>query len=190
MIKHLTSRREFCFATLFLGATPALWAAPLPQQRRSPAPRVGKLTSWRALPGLEKLERAFAFLESASVDSKAPGRYDLDAERMYATITQNKTRAIEAAQFESHRKYIDLHYLIRGRELIGAADPANLREAIAYSAEKEIAMYERPEKYRKLILNPGEFVVFFPGQAHMPGCHAGKDAEIKKVVVKILAEAI
>lgn len=58
------------------------------------------------------------------------------------------------------------------------------------TVETEAARYERPEKYKRLILKPGEFTVFFPGQAHMPGCYVAKSEEIKKVVVKILAQSI
>ena len=107
---------------------------------------------------------------------------------MYATVAQDKTRAPETAQFESHRKYIDLHYLIRGKEMIGSAAAASLRQVKSYARENDAALYERPGKYRRLILTPGEFVVFFPGQAHMPGCYTIRSEEIKKVVVKVLGK--
>ena len=107
---------------------------------------------------------------------------------MIAIVAQDKTRAVETAQFEAHRKYIDLHYLIRGKEMIGSANSASLREVKPYTPEVEAALYERPAKYKRLMLKPGEFTVFFPGQAHMPGCYVDKSEEIKKVVIKILAQ--
>lgn len=107
---------------------------------------------------------------------------------MYVVIAQDLTRAVETAQFEAHRKYIDLHYLIRGSELIGSESAARLREAKPYTPEVEAALYERPPEYESFNMQPGNFVVFFPGQAHMPGCAVGQSAEIKKAVVKILAE--
>ena len=180
MINNL-GRREFIFGAFFMGAARIL--RPLDY----PAPRVRKLEGWRSLRGLDELRRAFEFLESASVQDKAPGRYELDGDRMYATIVQDKTRDPATAQFEAHRKYIDLHYLVRGREMIGSAPSASLREMKPYTPETEAALYERPQKYQRLILKPGEFAVFFPGQAHMPGCFTDKSEEIRKVVVKVLA---
>lgn len=177
------SRREFMVGALCIGATPILGFLD------PPTPRVYKLAQWRSHKKLRALERAFEFLESDSLADKAPGRYALDGDRMYATVVEDKTRAVELAQFEVHRKYIDVHYLVRGKELIGSANPVSLREAKPYSTETEAALYERPAKYKRLMLKPGEFTVFFPGQAHMPGCYVDRSAEIKKVVVKILAQS-
>jgi biofilm protein TabA len=183
MINSL-SRRDFIIGALSIGATPIVW--PLDQ----PFPRVYKLSQWRSYKKLRALEPAFVFLQSASVESKAPGRYAIDGERISATVVEDNTIAVETAQFEEHRKYIDVHYLVRGKEMIGSANPANLREKKPYSPEIEAALYERPAKYRRLMLKPGEFTVFFPGQAHMPGCYVDKSEQIRKVVVKILAQSV
>ena len=181
MINNL-SRREFMIGALGIGAAPIFWSLD------QPTPRVYKLAQWRSHKKLRALERAFAYLESASVESKAPGRHEIDGERMYSIILEDKTLAPETAEFEAHRKYIDVHYLIRGQEMIGSATIASLRQIKPYTPEDDAEIYERPGKYRRLILKPGEFAVFFPGQAHMPGCYTKRSEEIKKVVVKVLAK--
>jgi YhcH/YjgK/YiaL family protein len=191
-MNQLFNRREFLRGALLTAAGAALGGAGgvlVSAQRKiaPPAPRVHRLARWRSIDGLQQFKRAFEFLESGSIADLPAGRHPLDGERMYAVIAQDMTRAVETAQFEAHRKYIDLHYLIRGRELIGSADAAGLREVKPYSAEVEAALYERPRKYKRFIMDPGEFVLFFPGQAHMPGCAVEQSAEIKKAVVKILA---
>jgi biofilm protein TabA len=176
------SRREFMIGAVCVGAAPVFWSLD------QPTPRVYKLAQWRSQKKLRALEGAFVFLESASVETKAPGRYVIDGDRMYATVVEDKTVAVETSQFEEHRKYIDIHYLVRGNELIGSANPTSLRQKKPYSAEIEAALYERPAKYTRLMLKPGEFTVFFPGQAHMPGCYVEKSEVIRKVVVKILSQ--
>jgi biofilm protein TabA len=183
MIKY-PSRREFMIRAWGIAAAPMMMSW---QER---VPRVYKLSQWRDQTLLRRLARAFEFLETAAVESKAPGRYDIDGDRIYATISEIQTKAIESAQFEAHRRYIDVHYLVRGRELIGSAKAADLREKTPYTAETDIAFYERPVRYDRLTFKPGEFTVFFPGQAHMPGCYSDRSELIRKVVVKILAESI
>jgi biofilm protein TabA len=178
------SRRDFLIGALSIGAAPIVWSLD------DPAPRVYKLSEWRSYKKLRALEPAFAYLESTSVDTKAPARYAIDGERMYATVVEDRTIAVETAQFEEHRKYVDVHYLVRGKEMIGSANPAKLKAKKPYSPETEAALYERPLKYKRLLLKPGEFTVFFPGQAHMPGCYVDKSEQIRKVVVKILAESL
>ncbi|MBE1246635.1 YhcH/YjgK/YiaL family protein, partial [Salmonella enterica] len=39
-----------------------------------------------------------------------------------------------------------------------------------------------------IILKPGMFAVFMPGEPHKPGCVVGEPSEIKKVVVKVKAD--
>ena len=178
------TRREFVFGALAFVAMPALWSA------KEPAPQIYKLADWRKHKKLRLLEGAFNFLETSSVETKAPGRYELDGVRLYATVVEDKTIAIETAQFEEHRRYIDVHYLVRGKEMIGSANPAHLKVKKPYSTEVEAALYQRPARYKQLKLKPGEFTVFFPGQAHMPGCFLDKSEVIRKVVVKVLAESV
>jgi len=172
-------RRTFMFGSLFV-----LGSGFVPPGNY-PSPRVFSLSERRSLKGFEILESAFEFIESPALNQMATGRYSIDGERVYATIVIDKTRSPETAQFEAHHRYIDLHYLMRGSELIGSAPASSLRVTQPYTEEKEAALYERPRKYHRLILRPGDFAVFFPGQAHLPGCYATSSEEIKKVVVKV-----
>ena len=178
------TRRDFIFGALSFGFMPFVWTLD------APTPRIYRLKEWRRHKKLKVLERAFNFLETAAVETKAPGRYTLDGDRLYATVVEDKTIAIETAQFEEHRRYIDVHYLVRGKEMIGSANPTTLKVKKPYSTEVEAALYERPAKYKQFKLKPGEFTVFFPGQAHMPGCFLDKSEVIRKVVVKVLAESV
>jgi biofilm protein TabA len=179
MIKSL-GRREFLFGAFFIGTAGALWSPEIT------APRVRRLADWHSVEGPGGLERAFEFLRTAGVEVKAPGRYAIDDDRIYATVVVDKTRSADTAQFEAHRKYLDIHYLVRGTEMIGSADATSLHEVKPYAPETEAALFERPAKYKRLIMKPGEFVMFFPGQAHMPGCYVDKSAEIRKVVMKVM----
>jgi biofilm protein TabA len=177
------SRREFVIMALYLGAVSTLEVGGFQ------TPRVRKLSGWRSHKGLDDFKHAFEFLESLGNRDKAPGRYPIDGDRMYSIIAENNTIPPEAAQFEAHRRYIDIHYLIRGAEMIGLAVANKLEEAKPYDVENDLALYKRPQVYKRLILMPGDFVVFYPGQAHMPSCNPhNKSEEIKKVVVKVLAE--
>ncbi|MCV4802683.1 YhcH/YjgK/YiaL family protein, partial [Escherichia coli] len=44
------------------------------------------------------------------------------------------------------------------------------------------------ENEQAIILKPGMFAVFMPGEPHKPGCVVGEPDEIKKVVVKVKAD--
>jgi biofilm protein TabA len=179
-------RRAFMIGCLYAG-TASLVLGNARASKSNPDPKIYSLSRRHSIKGLEILEPAFRFLETHPLGEMAPGRYPIDGERIYATISVDKTIAVEKNRFEAHRKYIDVHYLVRGTEMIGYAPVSALKEKQAYLEDKEAALYEVPKKYRRFVLKPGEFVVFFPGQAHMPWGYPEKSEEIRKVVVKVLA---
>ena len=148
------------------------------------------LSEWKSVAGLRPLQKAFEILSAHSLEGRSPGRHDLDGDRLYANIQQDTSRDPGKYQFEVHRKYIDIHYLVAGKEMIGSADPAALTVAVPYSEEKDVELYARPEHYRKLHILPGQFAVFFDGQSHLPNCWDPDPVKNSKIVIKVLASSL
>jgi len=184
-LKFIETRRQF---GIVLSATLVSQLRGLPAA--SPTPQVLNLSKWRSISEFRPLEKAFLLLESRSLEAKAAGRHPIDGDRMYANIAQNKTRNPMTGQFESHRNYIDIHFLVKGKEMIGSADAARLKPIKPYSAADDATLYQIPGKYRRLHLLPGQFSVFFPGQAHLPGCSDPDPEDMHKIVVKVLVASI
>ncbi|HWD88253.1 MAG TPA: YhcH/YjgK/YiaL family protein [Mucilaginibacter sp.] len=128
-------------------------------------------------------DKAFAFLNDPKIDTLKPGKYALDGDNVFAMITDGATKPIDSVRWESHKKYIDLHYVIRGKERIGAASVASATVARPYDASRDAANYTVEGKY--YLASPGEFFLFFPSDAHRPGIKAeGYNAD-RKLVIKI-----
>lgn len=53
-------------------------------------------------------------------------------------------------------------------------------------AEKDIAFLAEGQQEKTVILNQGDFVVFYPGEVHKPLCAVGAPAKVRKAVVKML----
>src|SRR5882724_1530099 len=132
---------------------------------------VGELKQWKTLSGLAGLEGAFEFLEKNQKQELPLGRHPIAGDDIFAIIVRSPSRPVEAGQFESHRKYIDVQYLDAGMETIGFAPIAGLNVATPYQEPKDVEFYEFPENYEKLSMYPGRFAVFFPGEGHLPNCH-------------------
>ena len=133
------------------------------------------------------LSAAFNFLLESDLAALPVGRTDLDGDRLYAMVQEYMTKPAVEGFWESHRKYIDVQYVYRGREHMGFA---NLRSMTLgeYNPEKDF----QPMADLKISLgntvevNAGQFVVFFPGEAHKPGLSVVPEPElVKKVVVKV-----
>ncbi len=147
----------------------------------------GKLQSWRTNPKLKNLEVAFRFLERSDLKDLPLGRHVID-DKAYAMIDKSASQPPEKVEFEAHRKYIDVHYMIAGQVTTGYAPIESLKLHTPYDEKEEAATYHVPAVYTKVKLYPGMFAVFFPGGGHMPNCHLDGSHELHKVVVKVRAD--
>lgn len=128
-------------------------------------------------------DKAIAFLNDKKLDTLKPGKYLIDGDNVYAMITEGPTKDFDKSAWESHRNYIDLHYVIKGKEKIGAAPVASATVIVPYDAAKDIANYTAEGKFYDAV--PGEFFLFFPIDAHRPGIKADGIDSDKKLVIKI-----
>ena len=127
--------------------------------------------------------KAFDFLEQANLADLAPGRYQVDGDRLYCIVSRDSGRTRAEARLEAHRKYIDIQYVIAGREEMGWRPTAECSDIhTPYDEEKDILFYSDAVKSWQTVA-PGSFAIFTPDDAHAPMVGEG---EIHKVVCKII----
>jgi biofilm protein TabA len=125
--------------------------------------------------------RAFEFLKTADLASLAPGRHELDGDRLYVSIDHQDGRGRDGARLEAHRRYIDIQLTIDGNEEIGWSPLAACSSGTPYDALKDITFFDdRPHTW--FPVPSGRFAIFFPEDAHAP--LAGNGA-LRKAIVKI-----
>ncbi|MNT43180.1 Toxin-antitoxin biofilm protein TabA [compost metagenome] len=52
-------------------------------------------------------------------------------------------------------------------------------------SKPDLLFLDSPTITTRLLLNTGDFAIFYPGEVHRPTCQVGTPARIKKVVFKI-----
>jgi biofilm protein TabA len=126
--------------------------------------------------------RAWAFLRQDGVNNLPAGRHEVDGERVYAVVSEDRGRGPGSAKLESHRKYIDIQFVVSGRELIGWRDLSRDRSGgLGYDADRDIEFFAgSPETW--FVVPPGSFVVLFPDDAHAPLAGEGP---VRKIVMKV-----
>lgn len=144
------------------------------------------LTLWhRYAPLHPRLGHAFAFLEQVRPDI-AIGRHEIAGDDVFALVQRYQTRPIEGMQLEAHRRYIDVQYLVTGREAIHWAPLRDLAEATqAYDPVKDAGLYALSAVAVPVPLRAGQFMMLFPDDAHAPCCCIDAPSEVVKVVVKV-----
>jgi biofilm protein TabA len=135
----------------------------------------------------EGFQRAIDFLSQIDIDNISLGKIDLDGENVYVRIMEYKTLPFEEVEFEAHKKYIDIHYVINGEEAIWVIDSEKLIEVDEYDSEEDIycGKPNSTDMVSKIILSKGDLAVFYPSDAHAPKGIVVYSTKVKKMVIKI-----
>jgi YhcH/YjgK/YiaL family protein len=127
------------------------------------------------LPGIEEAFDAVNALESYEAKT-----YPLSNDNRFFVAT-GTTKAPDVA--EAHRKYMDIQYIVKGKEVMGWADLNACTPTVEFNEEKDIGMYTGDFEF--VTVNEGICYVAFPEDAHMPGRHLDVPNDFVKVVVKL-----
>jgi len=128
-------------------------------------------------------EKVFAYIKATDLNTLKPGKYLIDGDNAYASITEGPSKKEDQAAWESHKNYIDFQYVISGKEKIGVIDVDKATVTNPYDATKDAANYTADGKY--YIAEPGTFYLFFPQDAHRPNIKVDGFDVVKKMVIKI-----
>lgn len=133
-----------------------------------------------------RLKKAFEFLLKTDLKALPLGKTVIDGTDIYATVSDYQTKPCSEAKLEAHRNYIDIQMVLSGDELIGYAPFADQPCVVPYDPARDIGFYAiGTAPY--IPFGQGQFVVFFPNDAHAPGRTAGAPKPVRKLVVKVLA---
>jgi biofilm protein TabA len=152
------------------------------------APKPHKTTNKEALyvqyhKNPEWWTKAFAFLQQQDLKNLAPGKYPIVGDDVYASVTNNNSRDFDSTQWEGHRKFIDIQFVIDGKELIGVFPIEGATVTKPYDEKKDVMNVSADGKLYKA--SPETFFIFFPSDAHRPNITPGGNKKVKKIVIKI-----
>lgn len=136
-------------------------------------------SSYEFLP--EKILKCFRFLKENDLEKLSLGSYEIDGKEIFANLIEFTTEKNSTKKFEAHKEFIDIHYIVRGRERI----------EVAFVDELEIESY-KPDimslsgssiGYEDLY--SGSFMICYPEDAHRPGLAVNGEERVKKLTFKI-----
>lgn len=140
------------------------------------------LQSW--LP--EELRQAIEYIKANVTEATEKGKHEIDGSRLFYLISEDMTELFEKRRAEYHARYLDIQIVLKGQEgMTFSVLPAGKPDT-DWLADKDIAFLAEWEQEKTLILNEGDFVVFYPQEVHKPLCAVGTPAPVRKAVVKLL----
>lgn len=135
----------------------------------------------------ERLHKALTFLEEMMKSEVEDKKFVLDEDKIFGFVTTVETEAVSSRRAESHKKHMDIQFLLEGREKIGyIRHNSDLVVVSDLLEEKDNCFYDgNIDGEVFLDLKPGDFAVFFPEDVHRPQCISGDNKVIRKAVIKI-----
>lgn len=133
------------------------------------------------LPGMEAALDYLRGWDPATPD----GTHPIDGDRVYALVQSYASHPSTERRFEAHRRNADVQWIATGIERILHAPAPELTVVESYDEESDLVFFADPPASSSFLFRPGDIAVFFPGDAHKPGCMAGARHDVRKVVVKI-----
>jgi YhcH/YjgK/YiaL family protein len=133
-------------------------------------------------------EKAFKFLAENDLGKLEVRKYELDGDKLFATVSEYLTKDEETTNFEAHRKYIDIQYVIIGREIMNVAPLKTACEEVTPYDEAKDIEFLKVLTMQKHAATQENFFIFFPSDAHRPGIKENTSARVRKLVIKVKAD--
>ena len=149
---------------------------------------IGNINNTKEIEKLHPLfKNAFDWLRSNwdTIHDSGKTRIELTPDCLFANIDTAQMKSAHEQIFEVHHKYIDIHIPINTAETIGWRPTYQIANNIQeYDHNLDRAFYA-DIALSYFTINPGEFIIMYPHDAHAPIIGKG---EIKKICMKIKVE--
>lgn len=136
----------------------------------------------------ERIQKALIHLSKTNFENVEPGKYEIEGDEIFLIVSEYNTKPFSAAKWEAHKKYIDIQFMIHGKEKMGFADTSKMVVIEPYDDERDYVILKGEGNY--LIAEEKHFAIFFPGDAHVPSVAVNIPKQVKKVVVKVLTDQV
>ncbi|MEP6846961.1 MAG: YhcH/YjgK/YiaL family protein [Panacibacter sp.] len=129
---------------------------------------------------------AFEFLKTSDLENLKPGRYIIDTGNVIATISDVQPKDQSEVNWEEHRNFNDLQYIIMGKANMGVASlqGPSITSKTAYAERGDTETFNVANGVF-YVGEPGTFFIFSPQDVHKPAVKIAGYDNIRKVVIKV-----
>ncbi len=119
------------------------------------------------------------------LETQEVGKYEVDPSFFYM-IQEYDSK--DDAVWESHKKYIDIQWVLDGEEIIEVSGKNHMKQLGEYDESKDFCGWEG-DALSTLIMKAGDLAIFYPADVHKPGLKSSKgNMPMRKCLFKIVVE--
>lgn len=110
------------------------------------------------------------------------GKYMLHGEELYVMVVEKELKRLEDAKLEAHKEYIDIQIVLDGQECFAWSNTEQCTKVgKEYDPQNDIMFFD-DEPQTIIKVQAGQFLIFFPEDAHAPLIGEGK---VRKAIIKV-----
>lgn len=132
----------------------------------------------------EKIQKCFEYIEENNLKDMEKGTYEIDGKDIFVNIVEYETTKAENRFWEAHKQYIDIHFMLEGKEYINInfIDDMEKKPYI----EKDDFLELIGDKKISVLMKERDFLICYPNDAHMTAVEVENPEKIKKVIFKVI----
>ena len=131
----------------------------------------------------EKLKACFDYISKNDLKSFEKGCYEINGKDLFVNIVEYETTTEDKRFWESHKYYLDLHFILENEEIININFIDNMKQK-TFVEEEDFFPLEGNKK-SSIVLQEGDFLILYPNDAHMTAVKVNESKKIKKAIFKV-----
>lgn len=132
----------------------------------------------------EKIQKCFEYIEENNLKDMEKATYEIDGKDIFVNIVEYETTKAENRFWEAHKQYIDIHFMLEGKEYINInfIDDMEKKPYI----EKDDFLELIGDKKISVLMKERDFLICYPNDAHMTAVEVENPEKIKKAIFKVI----
>lgn len=132
----------------------------------------------------ENVKACFKYVKEHDLLNYEKGTHKIDGDNLYVNVAEYTTVKREERFWEAHKKYIDVHMIIEGKESIDVSfcDDMQIK---SFDENRDFVELIGEEKATVNLINKGDFLICYPEDAHRTAIICQQSQTIKKAIFKI-----
>ena len=132
----------------------------------------------------KNVDLAIKQVKKFDLESLSVGRYEL-TDGSYFMVEEYITKKEYPCRLQSHKKYIEVQWILQGQEMIKIYDIDKLIPQISYDLDKDIAFWKSVDNMTQILLSSGSYVVLYPNYAYTSSIMVKEQSAVRKIVIKV-----
>lgn len=133
-----------------------------------------------------KIEAALEYLKKLKISESDIGCKKIVDDSFYYMVQSYKTRPVSESKLESHRKYVDIQIIVKGKEAMDIVDISRLSTVEEqYNDDADVMFWKPVSTMMQTVLREGDYIVLYPEHAHRGSILIDEAENVIKIVGKV-----